>query len=125
MLPAEEAWNVYRLQWEVGTFFKTAKSGWALAELLPSRHHRVKALVLAALIRATIAIKAKGRLILLASSRSGICLIPQQWMRWWNRHLHPLLHRLVVSEVPFTLGPLFLILSDPNGSRIPSWVALA
>jgi hypothetical protein len=110
---------------EVETFFKTAKSGWALAELLSGRRHRVEALVLPAPIRATIAMKAKGRLILLASTQSGIRLIPQQWMRWWNRHLHQLLHRLVVPEVPFTLDPLFLTLSDPNGSRIPNRVAFA
>src|SRR5690606_6331756 len=32
MLPAEELRNVYRLRWEVETFFKTAKSGCALSE---------------------------------------------------------------------------------------------
>jgi hypothetical protein len=123
MLPAEEAWNEYRLRWEVETFFKTAKSGCALDELPSGGQHRVEALVLAALIRATIAMKAKRRLLLLAANRSRIRLNPQQWMRWWNRHLHQLLHRLVIPEVPFSLDQLFLMLSDPNGLRIPSRVA--
>jgi hypothetical protein len=37
-------------QWEVETFVKTAKSGWALAEQPSGRNHRVDAMVLDALI---------------------------------------------------------------------------
>jgi hypothetical protein len=123
MLPAEETWNVCRVRWEVEMFFKTAKSGCGLADLPSGDPHRVEGLVYAALLRATLAMKAKAGLILLAPARHRTRLNPQQWMRWWNRHLHQLLHRLIVPEVPFDLEDLFLMLSDPNLGRIPSRVA--
>lgn len=123
MLPAEETWKVYRLRWEVETFFKTAKSGCALADLSSGDRHRVEALVYAALIRATLAMKAKASLVRLAPVRHRVRLNPQQWMRWWNRHLHQLLHRLIVPEVPLDLVELFRMLADPNRGRIPSRVA--
>jgi hypothetical protein len=125
MLPAREAWNVYRLRWEVETFFKTAKSGCALGDQPSADRHRVEALVYAALIRATLAMKAKASLVRLVPARDRIRLNPQQWMRWWNRHLHQLLHRLIVPEVPLDLVELFRMLSDPNRGRTPSRVAFA
>ena len=125
MLPAGEAWNIYRLRWEVETFFKTAKSGCALGDLPSANRHRVEALVYAALIRATLAMRAKASLVRLVPARHRIRLNPQQWMRWWNRHLHQLLHRLIVPEVPLDLVELFRMLSDPNRGRTPSRAAFA
>ena len=97
----------------------------ALGDQPSADRHRVEALVYAALIRATLAMKAKASLVRLVPARDRIRLNPQQWMRWWNRHLHQLLHRLIVPEVPLDLVELFRMLSDPNRGRTPSRVAFA
>lgn len=120
MLPAEEAWNVYRLRWEVETFFKTAKSGCALSDTPSRAPHRVKALVYAALLRATLAMKAKARFIQLVPARNGVWLNPYQWMRWWNRQLHALITELVDGDGPLDTDALLRMLSDPNRGRVPS-----
>ncbi|MCP3975926.1 MAG: IS4 family transposase [bacterium] len=119
MLPAEEAWNVYRLRWEVETFFKSAKSGCALSDTPTRDKHRVLAWVYAAVIRATVAMSAKARFIRLAPARHRVRINPGQWMRWWNRQLLGLLDMLELGDGPIEPGELLLMLADPNRSRIP------
>jgi len=120
MLAAEEVWNVYRLRWEVETFFKTAKSGCALADTPSRSPERVKVLVYAALLRATLAMRAKARFIVLVPTRNGVCINHGQWMRWWNRQLHSLLSALLPSDGPLSTDDLLLLLGDPNRGRTPS-----
>jgi hypothetical protein len=120
MLPAEDAWNIYRLRWEVETFFKTAKSGCGLADTPTKTRHGVETLVYAALLRATIAMKMKSRFVRLIPARNRHRINPMQWMRWWNRHLHQLLHDLVAHEDNLDGYQLLLMLSDPNRARTPS-----
>lgn len=120
MLPAEEVWNVYRLRWEVETFFKTAKSGCALSDTPSRDQHRVETLVYAALLRATLAMRAKARFIRLAPARNRVRLNPHQWMRWWNRQLHDLLTAVVSGDGWLDTDAFLLMLSDPNVGRIPS-----
>lgn len=120
MLPAEDVWNVYRLRWEVETFFKTAKSGCALSESPSKSRHRVETLVHAALLRATLAMTAKARFLRLIPARNRVRINPHQWMRLWNRHLHVLLADLVGADAELDLAGLLLMLADPNRSRLPT-----
>ncbi len=120
LLPAEEAWNIYRLRWEVETFFKTAKSGCALADSPSRDKHRVQTLVFAALIRATLAMKAKARFIVLVPARNRRRINPGQWMRWWNRQLYTLLDDLILNDNPLNNQSLYNMLADPNVARVPS-----
>ena len=120
LLPAEEVWNIYRLRWEVETFFKTAKSGCALADTPSRDRHRVETLVFAALLRATLAMKAKARFVVLVPARHSRRINPGQWMRWWNRQLHTLLDDLIFNDTPLDNQALFDMLADPNVSRVPS-----
>lgn len=125
LLPAEEAWKVYRLRWEVETFFKTAKSGCALSDTPSTKRHCVEALVYAALIRATLAMKMKARFIQLAPARHRPRVNPLQWMRWWNRQLHQLLDDILTGATRLDVYALYRMLADPNLGRIPSRNAFA
>ena len=120
MLSAEAVWEVYRLRWEVETFFKTAKSGCALDELPSKDRHRVEALVYAALIRAHIAMTARGRFVRRAPQATGRWLNPGQWIRWWNRQLHTLLDLILGADAHMSDRQLWRLLSDPNVKRIPT-----
>ena len=120
MLAAEDAWNIYRLRWEVETFFKTAKSGCALSDTPSRDKHRVKILIYAALLRATLAMKAKARFIKLRPQRNRQRVNPQQWMRWWNRQLRQLLERLVIPQERLGVDGILDMLTDPNVKRVPS-----
>jgi hypothetical protein len=119
MLPAEDLRNVYRLRWEVETFFKTAKSGCALSETPSRSRHRVETLVCAALLRATVAMMAKARFLRLVPARDRVRVNPHQWMRWWIRQLDTLLGELVQGEPPLDMADLLLTLADPNKARLP------
>ena len=69
-LAAEDIWSVYRLRWEVETFFKTAKSGCALSDTPCRDRHRVLAFVYAAVVRAAIAMRARARFVRLVPARN-------------------------------------------------------
>lgn len=125
MLPAKEVWNIYRLRWEVETFFKTLKSWSALGDQPARTPHRVETLVYAALMRATLAMKAKARFIRLIPARTGARINPHQWMRWWNRQLHWLLDDLFPATDTLDADDLFAMLCDPNRGRVPSRNAFA
>ena len=120
LLPAHEAWNIYRLRWEAETFFKTAKSSCALSDTPSRSRHRVETFVFAALIRATLAMKAKARFTRLLAERDGRRINPGQWMRWWNRQLLRLLDDLIFNDTPLDNQNLYAMLADPNISRVPS-----
>jgi hypothetical protein len=120
LLAAEDVWNIYRLRWEVETFFKTTKSGCAMSDTPSRDKHKVQILIYAALLRATLAMKAKTRFVRLVPATNGRRINPQQWMRWWNRQLHLTLARLVAKPDLLDFADLFYILSDPNARRTPT-----
>ena len=120
MLAAQDIWSVYRLRWEVETFFKTTKSGCALSDMPCRDRHRVLALVYAALVRAAVAMRARAHFIRLVPARNRERINPYQWMRWWNRQLLGLLDTLGLGDFYLGLDDLLLLLNDPNRSRIPT-----
>ncbi|GAB4159913.1 MAG: IS4-like element ISH8C family transposase [Planctomycetota bacterium] len=90
-LEAEGVGEMYRLRWEVETFYKTAKSGLGLGEIRSTKPHNVRTLVEAALLRASVAMQAMGE-----AWRS---LSPYRWigaMKWvkvWQKAVEELLPR--------------------------------
>lgn len=121
ILKAEDVWTIYRLRWEVETFFKTLKSGSAANEFPSAKKHVVEALVYAGLLRATIAMRARAHQPRVLVRRIN----PGQWMRWWDRHLGAALESLLGCEENMSLEALLLMLSDPNHHRRPTRYAFS
>lgn len=121
MLPAEMVRDLYRLRWEVELFYKAAKSGSGLNELTTSQPHIVKTLIYAALIRTTLAMKAKMKASQAAKGR--LWINPVQWMAVWNELLLQCLDKLLRPNRPrLEMGwfELAVLAQDPNRNRVPT-----
>ncbi|MFT6145464.1 MAG: IS4 transposase [Myxococcota bacterium] len=117
MLAAEDIYQVYRLRWEVETFFKTLKSGCAANECPSSKVHIVETLLYAGLLRAALAMRAKAQQTwsLVRRINHG------QWMHWWNRQLPAALVAVVgITESQLSIKQLLILLSDPSQGRLPT-----
>lgn len=122
MLAAEDIREVYRLRWEVETFFKTVKSGCAANDFPTQKRHIVEALLFAGLIRAALAMRAKASQTWIRVRRIN----HGQWMRWWNRQLPQALVELVGIDLgELSVDKLLDMLTDPNQGRIPTRFAFA
>ena len=126
MLPGEAMRDLYRLRWEVETFYKTAKGGLGLNELPTSKKHIVELLVQAALIRASVAMRAKAA----ASTKlpRAAWINPGQWLTVWRQVLPELLDSIARGRRSLpgvTWRLLARLAEDPNRSRRPTrtWCA--
>ena len=127
MLRAESIPEVYRLRWEVETFYKLGKSGLGLHELRSRKAHIVELMVRSALIRASIAMQAK----LEAEKRLpiGVWMNPLQWLTVWRQVLPELVLRILHGRphggsIRWRL--LARLAADPNRSRPPTrWRCMA
>ncbi len=120
-LPAEMIRDLYRLRWEVELFYEAAKSGSGMNELTTSQPHIVRTLVYAALIRTTLAMKAKMRASQAAKGR--LWINPVQWMTVWNELLRQCLDKLLQPSRPrLEMGwlELAVLAQDPNRKRVPT-----
>ncbi len=120
-LPAEMVWDMYRLRWEVELFYKAAKSGSGMNELPSTQPHVVRTLVYAALMRATLAMKARTKAMLAA--KKNLWINPIQWMTVWNQLLVDCLERLLLPPAErssWTWTDLAWIARDPNRKRKPT-----
>ena len=121
MLPGEAMRDLYRLRWEAETFYKTAKGGLGLDELTSSKKHIVELLVHAALIRASVAMRAKR-----AASKTlprAAWINPGQWLTVWRQLLPELLDAVARGRrsLPgLTWWLLARLAADPNRSRPPT-----
>lgn len=118
--PAQIA-DLYRLRWEVETFYKTGKSGLGLDELRSSKPHIVTTIVHAALIRASVAMQAKRE----AETRlsPGRWINPGAWIRIWPIAVSQVLDaRSQDRPAPYSLTweALADLAADPNRARQPS-----
>lgn len=120
-IPAEHIGDIYRLRWEVETFYKTAKGGLGLGEVASSKPHIVRTQVRAALLRATLAMRAKC--LAERNAPAGRWINPQQWVRVWRE----LLVHLALTAIGgirltarFTWSQLALLALDPNVKRVPT-----
>jgi hypothetical protein len=119
-LPAEHAGLLYRLRWEVETFYKSAKSGCGLHELPSRREHIVRALIYAALIRLTLAMQS---MLAASAEQPNVRVNPLAWLRVWNQVVQTATRRLLANIFgPFTpeLGMLARLAADPSRSRLPT-----
>ncbi len=118
LLPADKIRQVYRLRWEVETFFKTLKSGSGGNELPSAKRHTVEAFLYAGLIRASLAMRARVK----SDWEKTRHINPLQWVRWWataaSQHLSDLLACIVPSLVDvLELEGWCGALADPNRAR--------
>lgn len=123
LLPAELVGDVYRLRWEIETFFKTGKSGAGLKDQPSAKPAFVRVQVYAALLRATLSMQSLAKLKRLAPERAAP-INPGQWMKWWRRQLHAALEELV-SGTGLDLDDTLALLRDPNVGRTPHRRAFA
>lgn len=120
-LPAEMVRDLYRLRWEVELFYKAAKSGSGLDELPSTKPHVVRTLIYAALIRTSLAMKARMKASIAARDRLRIN--PIQWVRVWNELLLQCLDKLLRPGRPrldTDWLELAFLARDPNQARIPT-----
>ena len=123
-LSPQEVAQLYRLRWEVETFYKAAKSGLGLHELASTKPHIVRTLVKAALIRASIAMQAKC-----AADQNlppGRWINPYQWVQVWRIAIETLLRPSRTGLVEgYTWCQLALAALDPNPGRPPTrWLCI-
>ena len=127
MAPAEIA-KLYRLRWEVETFYKTGKSGLGLDEITSRKPHIVRILVKGALVRSTIAMQAKCE----AENNlpAGQWINPLEWVQVWRVAVEAVLLALVGhgSRDPasgHSWSFLAALARDPNVKRPPTrWSCL-
>lgn len=120
MAPADIA-EVYRLRWEVETFYKTGKSGLGLDELTTRKPHIVRTLIKAALVRASIAMQAKCEAD--KNLPVGQWINPHQWVRVWRHVIEVLLPALVdraTATVGYSWDSLAAFARDHNVNRPPT-----
>lgn len=122
MSPAEIA-EVYRLRWEVETFYKTGKSGLGLDELTSKTPHIVRTMVKAALVRASIAMQAKCEAEKNLPANQWIN--PQQWVRVWRVAVEAVLSALLRrgprdAATRHSWKSLASLARDPNVNRPPT-----
>ncbi len=120
-MPATRLGDIYRLRWEVETFYKTAKGGLGLAELPSRKAHIVRTLIYAALIRTTIAMMAKHEAH--GSLPAGRWINPGQWTCAWREALPSLLRSFLEPRPqahPPSWATLARLAMDHNRSRPPT-----
>ena len=120
-LKAADCASLYRLRWEVETWYKSAKSGLALDEIYSAKPHIVRTLVKAALIRTTVAMQARRHA--LPHLPLGRWINPGQWLATWQRTVEQLLTGLMLGRrryPPIAWRELAFDTMDPNRSRVPT-----
>ena len=126
-LVEEDIDHLYRLRWEVETFYKTGKSGLGLNEISSTKPHIVRTFIKAALVRASVAMQAKCEAE--ANLPPGRWINPMQWTQVWRSALLILLDDmlgLVRRLRPMTWEQLAHLAMDPNRNREPTryWLEL-
>ena len=125
LVAARDVREVYRLRWEVETFFKTVKSGSALNEQPSQQPHIVEILTRTALLRATLAMRVRAGLLGGARGRRDLRIHPHQWVRWWNALRPEILSRLLGPMPALDMAQVLALLEDPNRQRRPTRYAFA
>lgn len=124
-LDAVDAEHVYRLRWEVETFYKVNKSGLGLNEISSGKPHIVRTMLKAALLRGSICMQAKRHAERYLPSRRWIN--PLMWTRVWTAHMDRALDCWLLGarrQVATTWRRLALLAMDPERSRPPTrqWI---
>jgi putative transposase len=116
-LPARHIREVYRLRWEVETFFKLGKSGCGMNELPSSKEPIGRLFLTAGLLGATLCMRAKAAMVQRFAPGQAHRVAPLQWVKWWNDALRDVL-RLVLFGLrvwrPRAPADELALLFDPN-----------
>ena len=116
---AEQVAAAYRLRWTVERFYVSAKSGMGLDKITSRKPHVIETLIRAALLRTTLAMRAK-----IQAERhlpAGRWINPLLWVKVWRERIGDLLvgwlsGRRTRSGV--TWKRLALLAMDPNKKRL-------
>jgi hypothetical protein len=123
-LDAVDAEPLYRLRWEVETFYKVNKSGLGLNEITSGKPHIVRTMLMAALLRGSICMQAKRHAERYLPSRRWIN--PLMWTRVWTAYLDRALDSWMLGarRAAVTWRRLALLAMDPERSRPPTrrWI---
>jgi hypothetical protein len=117
-IPAEALRDVYRLRWEVETFYKTAKSGLGLKGITTTKRYTVETLIDSALLRASIAMQA--RRIATRWLPRGRWIGVLRWVKVWREVIDELLVT-PGGATKLTWRRLAHLAMDPNRKRPPTW----
>jgi hypothetical protein len=121
LLPAEAVADVYKLRWEVETYFKTTKSGCGLKELSSTKEHIVETIVYAVLLRAAASMRALATTRARYLPNSNRWINPGQWHRWFLSEFTVLRQLLTQSSRrPLSDTARLEMLLDPNRVRPPT-----
>ncbi len=104
VLTGELVARVYRLRWEVEQFFKLGKSGSGLHDMPSANENIVKALIYAALCRATVSMRGRRAVQAILGGERACHLHAITWHRLWLHHAHAALPRLL-RPPPSGLAP--------------------
>jgi hypothetical protein len=110
----------YRLRQQVEVFYKTGKDRLGLDELTSSKAHIVRTLIKAALVRASIAMRAKTEAE--PNLPVGRWINPVLWATVWSDALHDLFIGAPARAVRWAF--LARQAADPNVNRVPHRLAL-
>ncbi len=124
-LDAVDAEHLYRLRWEVETFYKVNKSGLGLNEITSSKPHIVRTMLRAALLRGSICMQAKRHAERCLPSLRWIN--PLMWTRVWTAYMDRALDGWLpgARRGPATTWRCLAMLAmDPERSRPPTrrWI---
>jgi hypothetical protein len=120
-MPAEAMRDLYRLRWEVELHYRVGRGGLGLDELPSSKQHVVRALVRAALVRASVGMQA--RLEASKTLAPGLWINTEQWIRLWRQVLGLMAVSLALgrpSRGASTWEALATLAVDPNRRRPPN-----
>jgi hypothetical protein len=117
--------QLYRLRWEVELFYKLGKSGLGLGRIKTKQPHIIRILIRAALIRSTLALKAK--IIAEGYLPLGCWINPLAWVKIIRHFLCPSLVSLLYfsSNIACSWQALAFLAIDPNKHRMPLRVKFA
>jgi len=124
-LAAVDAEHLYRLRWEVETFYKVNKSGLGLKEITSRKPHIVRTMLMSALLRGSICMQAKRHAERHLPSLRWIN--PLMWTRVWAVHLDRALDDWLLGVrrgTAMTWRALALLAMDPERRRPPTrrWI---
>jgi len=115
--------QLYRLRWEVETFYKVGKSGLGLGDIRTTRPHVIRTLIEAALLRSTLTLTA--RTIAEGTLPIGTWINPSAWAHVFRQLFAPLFRRLTTSahrspmRTALSWRHLAALAMDPNRHRMP------
>lgn len=124
-LDAADAEHLYRLRWEVDTFYKVNKSGLGLDDLNSGKPHIVRTMLKAALLRGSICMQAKRHAERYLPSRRWINSL--MWARVWTAYMDRALDGWLLGtrrRTAMTWRRLALLAMDPERRRPPTsrWI---